>query len=276
MTDTDPDRPISSDRSIGVDGSIGIDRRIAVVTGGGSGIGAATALGLAAAGWHVVVTGRHQDSLDGVVSTAEQATQTAGRVSATVADVADEGSVSALFASCLRDHGRVDLLFNNAGAGAPDAYPDELTDAQFEAVLATNVTGAFHCSREAFRTMRTQNPRGGRIINNGSLSAHVPRPRSLPYTVTKHAVSGLTQALALDGREFGIACGQIDIGNAATEMTAGMDAGARQADGSRAVEPRIEVGDVVGAVVYMAGLPLSSNVLNLTVMATGMPYVGRG
>jgi NAD(P)-dependent dehydrogenase (short-subunit alcohol dehydrogenase family) len=190
--------------------------------------------------------------------------------------VTDEASVRALFDQAAEVFGRVDLLFNNAGSGAPARDVDEIPLEEWNAVVAVNLTGAFLCTREAFRVMRSQQPRGGRIINNGSISAHAPRPQSLAYTATKHAITGLTRSTSLDGRAYDIACGQIDIGNAATEMTEGMTAGTRQADGSTRVEPRMDVDSVAQAVLYMANLPLEANVATMTVMATKMPYVGRG
>ena len=243
---------------------------MAVVTGAGSGIGAAAALALAAEGWRVVLAGRRAERL------AEVAAARPDRLTAVPTDVTDEESVRRLFAATVERHGRVDLLFNNAGLGAFARDLDEVPLAEWQAVVAVNLTGTFLCSREAFALMRRQQPSGGRIINNGSISATTPRPRSAPYSATKHAVTGLTKATALDGRPYGIACGQIDIGNAATELTDTMAAGILQADGSLRAEPRMEVADVARAVVYMASLPPEANVLSLTVMATGMPFVGRG
>ena len=245
----------------------------AVVTGGGSGIGAASALALAAAGWRVVVAGRRRDALEEVVA---RSGPLAGEVVAVPADVTDEASVAALFDEAGSRLGRLDLLFNNAGAGAGPKDPDELTLTEWDAVVAVNLTGSFLCTREAFRRMRLQDPRGGRIINNGSISAHAPRPKALAYTATKHAITGLTKATALDGRPYDIACGQIDIGNAATAMGSGAADGALQADGEVRPEPVMDVEAVGAAVVYMAGLPLDANVPQLTVMATKMPFVGRG
>jgi NAD(P)-dependent dehydrogenase (short-subunit alcohol dehydrogenase family) len=256
-----------SDRSTGV----------AVVTGAGSGIGAAAATALAGAGWRVVLAGRRAEALARVA--AQNAGQDAGRADGmepVVTDVTDEASVRALFDRAVTRFGRVDLLFNNAGSGAPPRELDEIPLAEWQAVVAVNLTGAFLCTREAFRIMRRQDPRGGRIINNGSISAYTPRPRSIAYTATKHAVTGLTKSTALDGRAYNIACGQIDIGNAATDMTERMAQGVLQADGSIRPEPRMAVEDVARAVVYMAGLPLDANVASMTVMATGMPFVGRG
>jgi NAD(P)-dependent dehydrogenase (short-subunit alcohol dehydrogenase family) len=247
--------------------------RIAVVTGAGSGIGAAAALALAADGWTVVLAGRRAANLAAV---AERGAGLGGALDPVPADVSDEASVRALFDACVERHRRVDLLFNNAGSFAPARDPDEIPLAEWQAVVDVNLTGAFLCTREAFRIMRHQQPRGGRIINNGSISAHAPRPRSIAYTATKHAITGLTRSTALDGRAYDIACGQIDIGNAATEMTEPMAAGILQPDGSVRPEPRMDVEAVALAVRYMASLPLDANVATMTVMATKMPYVGRG
>jgi NAD(P)-dependent dehydrogenase (short-subunit alcohol dehydrogenase family) len=248
-------------------------RKIAVVTGAGSGIGAAVAHALAGDGWVVVLAGRRRDAL---VAVAEQGRGLPGVLDPVPADVTDEASVRALFDRTVERHGRLDLLFNNAGTFAPARDLDSVPLAEWEAVVAVNLTGAFLCTREAFRVMRHQRPRGGRIINNGSISAHAPRPRSVAYTATKHAITGLTRSTALDGRPFDIACGQIDIGNAATDMTGAMAAGVAQADGSVRAEPLMDVADVAAAVRYMAGLPLDANVASMTVMATKMPFVGRG
>jgi NAD(P)-dependent dehydrogenase (short-subunit alcohol dehydrogenase family) len=247
--------------------------KIAVVTGAGSGIGAAVAHSLAGDGWTVVLAGRRAGRLAAV---AEEGAGLAGPLDPVPADVSDEASVRALFDTTVERHGRLDLLFNNAGTGAPPRDPDEIPLAEWEAVVAVNLTGAFLCTREAFRVMRHQQPRGGRIINNGSISAHVPRPRSIAYTTTKHAITGLTKSTALDGRAYDIACGQLDIGNAATDLTEPMAAGILQPDGSVRAEPRMDVEDVARAVRYMASLPLDANVATMTVMATKMPYVGRG
>lgn len=244
--------------------------KIAVVTGGGSGIGRAVALGLADNGWRVVVAGRRQATLDAVAAAGQ------GRVIGIVADVADEASVHNLFEQTTRRWGRVDMLFNNAGVMLPATKVADLRLEAWSAVMAANVTGAFLCAREAFRCMAAQSPRGGRIINNGSLSAQVPRPEFAAYTVSKHAITGLTKALALEGRSCDIACGQIDIGNAATEMTRGLGGGALQADGRIIAEPMMDVSNVVRSVLHMASLPLEANVQFLTVMATAMPFVGRG
>ena len=248
-------------------------RGVAVVTGAGSGIGAATALGLAEDGWTVLLVGRRADALARVAVRGETLP---GALEPLPADVTDEASVRALFDEAVDRHARVDLLFNNAGTGAPARDLDTIPLAEWEAVVAVNLTGAFLCTREAFRVMRSQRPQGGRIVNNGSISAHAPRPRSVAYTATKHAITGLTKATALDGRPFDIACGQVDIGNAATDMTQQMSEGVPQADGSLRPEPRMDVADVVRAVRYMASLPLSANVATMTVLATRMPYVGRG
>jgi NAD(P)-dependent dehydrogenase (short-subunit alcohol dehydrogenase family) len=249
------------------------ERKVAVVTGAGSGIGAAAALALAADGWQVTLAGRRPDALEAV---AARGGGLPGGLDPIPTDVTDEHSVIALFDRTAQRHGRVDLLFNNAGMSAPARDPDEISLAEWTAIVAVNLTGAFLCTREAFRVMRQQHPQGGRIINNGSISAHAPRPRSMGYTATKHAITGLTKSTALDGRPYDIACGQIDIGNAATDMTTRMAHGLQQADGSIRAEPRMDVADVGRAVVFMAGLPLDSNVATMTVMATRMPYVGRG
>jgi NAD(P)-dependent dehydrogenase (short-subunit alcohol dehydrogenase family) len=249
--------------------------KTAIVTGAGSGIGRATAMALLAEGFHVVLAGRRAEALEETAARSEVA-GAQGRALAVPTDVAEEASVRALFEATKRAFGRLDLLFNNAGAGAPPVPLEDLTLDAWRRVVDTNLTGAFLCTREAFRLMKDQDPRGGRIINNGSISAYAPRPNSAPYTATKHAISGLTKSTALDGRKYDIACGQIDIGNAGTEMTARMKDGVPQADGSLAPEPTIGVDHVARAVVYMAGLPLDANVLFMTVMATKMPFVGRG
>jgi len=244
---------------------------IAIVTGAASGIGAAAATALAAEGWRVVVAGRRRGALDQLVHDHAEL-----ELDPVVADVTDEASVQALFRTTVERHGRLDLLFNNAGVGGPSGDLDTISLMDWEACVAVNLTGTFLCSREAFGQMRRQAPSGGRIINNGSISAHVPRPHSAAYAATKHAITGLTKATALDGRPYDIACGQIDIGNADTDMTDRMSVGVLQADGSVRPEPRMRMGDVAKAVVYMAGLPLDANVATMTVMATKMPYVGRG
>jgi NAD(P)-dependent dehydrogenase (short-subunit alcohol dehydrogenase family) len=244
--------------------------RVALVTGAGSGIGRASAVALAGAGFSVVLAGRRLALLDDAAAAAGP------DAVAVCCDVRDPSSVAALFAEVDRRFGRLDVLFNNAGIGAPAMPLEELPLERWTAVLQTNLTGPFLCTQEAFRMMKRQTPRGGRIINNGSLSASVPRPQSVAYTATKHAINGLTKATALDGREFDIACGQIDIGNAATDLTKRMDAGVLQANGTVQTEPTIDVDAVARAVVYMATLPLDVNVLHLNVMATKMPFVGRG
>ena len=241
---------------------------IALVTGAGSGIGRATALALAGAGFTVVLAGRRLEPL-------EAAAVEAGGVAIT-SDVRDPESVAALFAEIDARFGRLDVLFNNAGLGAPGVALEDITLEQWSAVVETNLTGAFLCTQGAFRLMKRQSPHGGRIINNGSLSAMTPRPRSAPYTATKHAITGLTKSTSLDGREHNIACGQIDIGNAATDMAARMTTGVPQADGTIASEPTIDPADVARAVVFMATLPLNANVQFMTVMATKMPFIGRG
>jgi NAD(P)-dependent dehydrogenase (short-subunit alcohol dehydrogenase family) len=240
--------------------------KVALVTGAGSGIGRAVSLALGAAGFSVVLAGRRLPELE---KTAALAT---GKTLVVPADVTNPESVQALFSKIER----LDLLFNNAGMGAPAVPMDELTFEQWTAVVNVNLTGAFLCAQHAMRLMKTQDPRGGRIINNGSISATAPRPNSAPYTATKHAITGLTKSISLDGRPFDIACGQIDIGNAATEMTERMSKGIQQANGTTMVEPRMDVKHVADAVVYMASLPLEANVQFMTVMATKMPLVGRG
>jgi NAD(P)-dependent dehydrogenase (short-subunit alcohol dehydrogenase family) len=247
--------------------------KAAIVTGAGSGIGRATALALLAGGYSVALAGRRPEAL---AETVARAGEGASRALAVPTDVTDPESVRALFEAAVRAFGRVDVLFNNAGSGAPPVPLEDLSVEDWRRVVDVNLTGPFLCTREAFRAMKAQSPRGGRIINNGSISAHVPRPDSAPYTATKHAITGLTKATALDGRKYEIACGQVDIGNAETEMTARMKAGVRQADGSLAIEPTIDVDIVARAVVHMASLPLDANILFLTVMATKMPFVGRG
>jgi NAD(P)-dependent dehydrogenase (short-subunit alcohol dehydrogenase family) len=246
---------------------------VAIVTGAGSGIGRAVALALAKERHAVVLAGRRLDALERVASEADPDRV---RALAVQTDITDPDSVARLFARAVEVFGRVDLLFNNAGVGAPALPLEDLSIEQWRTVLDVNLTGAFLCTREAFRVMKAQTPRGGRIINNGSISAHVPRPNSAPYTATKHAITGLTKSTSLDGRAYDIACGQIDIGNAATDMTARMADGVRQPDGTLMVEPRMNVDDVARGVVYMASLPLESNVQFMTVMATKMPYIGRG
>ena len=248
--------------------------KVAVVTGAGTGIGKASSLALLKAGWRVVFAGRRGDVLHKAIA---DAGGDAARALAVPTDVGNAGSVRQLFAAVRERCGRLDLLFNNAGMGTPgNINLEDLTLEQWQAVLAANLTGAFLCTQEAFRIMKQQAPRGGRIINNGSISAHAPRPHSLPYTATKHAITGLTKAAQLDGRKYDIAVGQIDIGNAATEMTERMAKGVAQADGSLKIEARMDVQHVAQAIVYMASLPLESNVLFMTLKATQMPFEGRG
>jgi NAD(P)-dependent dehydrogenase (short-subunit alcohol dehydrogenase family) len=247
--------------------------KIALVTGAGSGIGRAVSLALHAAGYSVVLAGRRPAELEG---TAAMAAPSGGVLLPVPADVSDPAAVKALFAETATAFGRLDVLFNNAGSNAPSIPMEDLSFAQWSAVVGVNLTGAFLCAQEAIRIMKAQTPQGGRIINNGSISAHVPRPNSAPYTATKHAITGLTKSISLDGRAFNIACGQIDIGNAATEMTERMRDGVPQANGTMQVEPRMDVRHVAEAVLYMASLPLDANVEFMTVMATRMPFVGRG
>jgi NAD(P)-dependent dehydrogenase (short-subunit alcohol dehydrogenase family) len=247
--------------------------RIALVTGAGSGIGRAASLSLQAAGYSVVLAGRRAASLE---ETASLASPAGGRMLAVPSDVSRPDSIRALFAAAKDAFGRLDVVFNNAGIGAPAIPMEDLSYEQWAAVVNVNLTGVFVCCQEAIRIMKSQDPRGGRIINNGSLSAHAPRPNSAPYTSTKHAISGLTKCIALDCRRYDIACSQIDIGNAATPMTERMSAGVLQANGTKMPEPRMEVRHVADAVLYMANLPLDANVLFMTVMATQMPFVGRG
>ncbi|MBY0507219.1 MAG: SDR family oxidoreductase [Bryobacteraceae bacterium] len=243
--------------------------KIALVTGAGSGIGRAVSLALHDAGYSLVLAGRRAHELEKTASYGD-------RFFCVPTDVTQPEPVAALFAAIVERYGRLDVLFNNAGMGAPAIPMDELTFAQWSAVVNVNLTGAFLCAQHAMRVMKKQSPRGGRIINNGSISATAPRPNSAPYTATKHAITGLTKSISLDGRNFDIACGQIDIGNAATEMTERMTSGVPQANGMTMVEPRMDVKHVADAVVFMAGLPLAANVQFITVMATTMPLVGRG
>jgi NAD(P)-dependent dehydrogenase (short-subunit alcohol dehydrogenase family) len=252
---------------------VSVSERFALVTGGGTGIGRAVALALAGEGYGVAVAGRRREPLE---ATAEAGRALGARMLAVPADVGDPDSVAALFAAVRETFGRLDVLFNNAGTGAPAVPLEDLTYEQWRTVVDANLTGAFLCTQQAFRIMKEQDPRGGRIINNGSISAHVPRPFSAPYTATKHAITGLTRSTSLDGRQYDIACGQIDIGNAASEMTDRMAAGILQPNGTIAVEPRMDLEHVASAVAYMASLPLEANVQTLMVMATKMPYAGRG
>ena len=247
--------------------------RIAVVTGAGSGIGKATALALLQEGWTVVLAGRRKEMLEAV---ARDGGSAGSRTLVVPTDVGDPAAVRNLFAQIRERFGRLDLLFNNAGTGAPPVPLEDLTYEQWKAVLDANLTGAFLCTQEAFKIMKNQAPRGGRIINNGSISAHTPRPNSAPYTSTKHGITGLTKSTSLDGRKYDIACGQIDIGNAESPLTAKMKAGVPQAHGAVLPEPTMDVQHVARTVVYMASLPLDANVLFMTVMATKMPFVGRG
>jgi NAD(P)-dependent dehydrogenase (short-subunit alcohol dehydrogenase family) len=247
--------------------------RVALITGAGTGIGRSAALAMLNDGWRVVLAGRRLAPLQ---ETAVLAGEHSAHALPVVADVTQAESVAALFATCKSHFGRLDVLFNNAGMGAPALPLEHLSLQQWKQVVDVNLTGPFLCTQEAFRLMKSQTPRGGRIINNGSISAHAPRPNSAPYTATKHAITGLTKACALDGRAFDIACGQIDIGNAATDMTTRMSQGIQQADGSMAVEARMDVAQVGAAVLHMANLPLETNVLFMTIMASKMPFVGRG
>ena len=247
--------------------------KVAMITGAGTGVGRACALAMLGEGYSVVLAGRRPEPLE---KTKAAAGAGGGRALVVLADVSDPASVEALFAKTKEAFGRLDFLFNNAGVSAPGVPLEDLTFEQWRNVVDVNLTGAFLCTREAFRLMKSQTPRGGRIVNNGSISAHVPRPNSAPYTSTKHAITGLTRSTSLDGRKYDIACGQIDIGNAATEMTARMTEGVPQANGEVAVEPVMDAENVARALLCMASLPLDANVLTLTVMATKMPFVGRG
>jgi hypothetical protein len=251
---------------------MGAAGRVALVTGAGSGIGRAVALGLSAAGYTVALAGRRVGALEETAALAPAP----GRTLVVPTDVADPAAVRSLFDRVVAEAGRLDLLFNNAGSGAPPIPLEDLSPAQWQSVVDVNLTGVFFCLQQAFRVMKAQQPRGGRIINNGSISAHAPRPHSAPYTATKHAVTGLTKAASLDGRRYDIAVGQIDIGNAASPMTERMPQGVLQPNGQLAPEPVMDVRVVADAVVHMASLPLDANVLFMTVMATKMPFVGRG
>lgn len=248
-------------------------RKTAIVTGGGTGVGKAMASALLADGYNVVITGRRREVLE---ATAKEWTSYAGKVLAVPADISVPSDVERLFTETVAKFGRLDLLVNNAGMSAPAVPIEDVPFETWTAMVGANLTGAFLCTQAAFRQMKAQVPQGGRIINNGSISATTPRPRSAPYTSTKHAITGLTKASALDGRPFNIACGQIDIGNASTDMTRAMASGVLQADGSTAIEPTIDASIIANAVVHMASLPLEANVLTMTVMATTMPFVGRG
>jgi NAD(P)-dependent dehydrogenase (short-subunit alcohol dehydrogenase family) len=245
--------------------------KIAIVTGAGSGIGRATAIALNKEGWTTVLAGRKQEQL---IETAKACDNSRTRIIPT--DIIEQQSVIKLFSQALKAYGRLDLLFNNAGVSPPSKLFEELTLDEWQTVINTNLTGAFLCAQEAVKIMKQQTPIGGRIINNGSLAAHVPRPNSAPYAASKHGITGLTKSISLDGRAFNITCGQIDIGNAASEMTKKQEAGILQADGSHKMEPTMDVNDVARAVLYMASLPLDANVPFLTVMANQMPYIGRG
>jgi NAD(P)-dependent dehydrogenase (short-subunit alcohol dehydrogenase family) len=247
--------------------------KFALVTGAGAGIGRAAALALARAGWHVALTGRRPEPLE---ETAREIAALGRRAPVSPCDVGDPQSVKALFAKISEAFGRLDLLFNNAGAAPPAIPMEDLSYEQWKVVVDVNLTGAFLCAQGAISIMKSQTPKGGRIINNGSISASAPRPNSAPYTATKHAITGLTKSIALDARQHDIACGQIDIGNALTEMARKMTLGVQQADGRIAIEPTIDVAQVGDAIVHMASLPLSANILTMTIMATKMPFVGRG
>ena len=247
--------------------------KVVIITGAGSGIGKRTALAFFQAGYAVALAGRRAELLE---ETAAAAGPSGSQALAVATDVTDPQSIKNLFAKTQEAFGRLDVLFNNAGIGAPAELLEDLTYEQWTAVVSVNLTGAFLCTQEAFKIMKSQQPMGGRIINNGSVSAHAPRPNSAPYTATKHAMTGLTKSTSLDGRKYNIACGQVDIGNAATEMTERMDNGVPQANGTVAVEPRMNADEVANAVVHMASLPLDANIQFVTIMATQMPYIGRG
>ena len=249
------------------------DQKISIVTGAGTGVGKSASLALADEGWTIVLAGRRKDPIEAV---ANEIKSRGGNALAIVTDTSDTKSVKGLFEETKRAFGRLDLLFNNAGTNAPGVSLEDLSFEQWTNVVNVNLTGVFLCTQEAFRLMKDQTPMGGRIINNGSISAHVPRPGSAPYTATKHAVTGLTRSTSLDGRKYNIACGQIDIGNALTEMAARMTKGVPQADGSIQVEPVMDVANVGKTVAHMASLPMEANVQFVTVMATNMPFIGRG
>lgn len=248
-------------------------RKVAIVTGATAGIGKASALTLLKAGWHVAFAGRRAELLEKVIA---ESGAPAGQALGVATDITQPESVARLFEKVQATFGRLDLLFNNAGVGAPPVNLEDLTFEQWKGAVDTNLTGAFLCTQQAFRLMKSQTPRGGRIINNGSISAHAPRPNSAPYTASKHAITGLTKSTSLDGRKYDIACGQIDIGNAFTEMAARMAKGVPQANGEIAIEPLMDVQHVADAVAHMASLPLETNVQFMTIMATKMPFVGRG
>ena len=253
-----------------------IDRNsnnIVLITGAGSGVGRATGLTLLEAGYQVILSGRHKNSLE---ETRNMSEENHDRARVIEADISDKRSVENLFEAIEKKYGRLDVLFNNAGIGAPNASIEDLDFAEWEKVVNTNLSGTFLCTQAAFRLMKVQKPQGGRIINNGSISADRPRPNSAPYTSTKHGITGLTKSTSLDGRKYNIACGQIDIGNAETEMTEPMRSGIAQSDGTMKIEPTMNVSAVSEAVLYMANLPLTANVQFMTVMATSMPYIGRG
>ena len=249
-----------------------MENRVAIITGAGTGVGKSAAVALLKAGYSVTLTGRRQAPLDETAALAEDMTQTL----TVTADIGKPGDVEKVFSATQETFGRLDVLFNNAGISARGIALEDLSYEEWTSVVNTNLTGAFLCTQAAFRVMKNQHPRGGRIINNGSVSADRPRPNSAPYTATKHAITGLTKSTSLDGRQYDIACGQIDIGNALTEMTAGMSGGVPQADGSTKQEPTMNVDDIGKAIVYMASLPLDANVQFMTVMATKMPFIGRG
>jgi NAD(P)-dependent dehydrogenase (short-subunit alcohol dehydrogenase family) len=249
------------------------DQKISIVTGAGTGVGKSASLALADEGWTIVLAGRRKDPIEAV---ANEIKSRGGNALAIVTDTSDTKSVKGLFEETKRAFGRLDLLFNNAGTNAPGVSLEDLSFEQWTNVVNVNLTGVFLCTQEAFRLMKAQTPMGGRIINNGSISAHVPRPGSAPYTATKHAVTGLTRSTSLDGRKYNIACGQIDIGNALTEMAARMTKGVPQADGSIQIEPVMDVANVGKTVAHMASLPMEANVQFVTVMATNMPFIGRG
>ena len=249
------------------------DQKISIVTGAGTGVGKSASLALADEGWTIVLAGRRKDPIEAV---ANEIKSRGGNASAIVTDTSDTKSVKGLFEETKRTFGRLDLLFNNAGTNAPGVSLEDISFEQWTNVVNVNLTGVFLCTQEAFRLMKAQTPMGGRIINNGSISAHVPRPGSAPYTATKHAVTGLTRSTSLDGRKYNIACGQIDIGNALTEMAARMTKGVPQADGSIQVEPVMDVANVGKTVAHMSSLPMEANVQFVTVMATNMPFIGRG